>query len=219
MIPISILETLDGTTDVTPAALLSYSDIQTHLKLDGSADQTIVEAMISAATKLVENYIDRKLVTQHWSVYFDWFPSRPSANDWWDGVRDGAVSTLTSSNAAIELPFGPCQSISYVRAYDETDGTTLVDASNYSVDNKGPIGRIALRSGGVWPSVTLRPVNGVHVRGVFGMGSASIIPHDIKHAVKMAVSEFYEHRGDAESKGLPLGVQILLEPYRRWKLR
>lgn len=217
----SVLETLDGTTDVTPSPILTYADIQSHLKLDGSADQTLVESLISAATKRLEQFIDRKILRQHWSVYFDNFPREYKKDGWFDGYRDGAVTELYTSNEPIELPFGPCISVSYVRVYDQTDGTTVVDATNYSVDNIGPMGRIALKIGGMWPSVTPRPVNGIHIRGVFGIaGSASIVPHDIKQAIKISVSELYEKRGDnSADPGLPKGAQMLLEPYRRWKIR
>lgn len=229
MVPIVKLETteLDGTASVAPSAVLSYSDIQNHLKLDGSADQTLVESLIEAATKRVEAFIGRKLVTQHWSIYFDKWPGKYNSEIWWDGERDGAVSELYSASREIELPFGPCQSISFVRAYDQTDGTTTLDASLYTVDTIGPFGRIALKIGGTWPAVTLRPANGVHVRGVFGFGSASQVPTDIKHAVKMLTAKMYEHRGD-NSEGeffgfsgftIPNTAQSLLEPYRVHRLR
>lgn len=219
-IAISVLELFgtDGTTDVTPAAVLSYTDIQNHLKLDGTADQSLVESLISAATKRVEQFIGRKLVSQHWSIYFDCFP-RAQSNDFWDGMQDGHVASLAGPGQSMDLPFGPCQTVSWVRGYDQTDGTVAVDASNYSVDTFGPFGRIKLKVGGQWPSATLRPVNGVHVRGVFGFGSASVIPHDIKHAIKITVANLYEKRGDNDSgSAIPVGAQTLLETYRLWKL-
>lgn len=221
MIPLTVLETTadGGTASVAPGAVLSYADIQSHLKLDGSADQTLVEALISVATKKVENFLSRKLVTQHWSIYFDRFPSTYKEDLWWDGERDGAISELYAPIREIELPFGPCQSVSFVRAYDQTDGTTALDASSYTVDTKGPFGRVALKIGSVWPSVTLRPINGVHIRGIFGFGSASQVPQDMVHAVKMTVAKFYEERGDNANAGLPMGAQSLLEPYRIHRLR
>jgi hypothetical protein len=222
IIPQSVLELfgLDGTTAVSPSPILTYSDIQTHLKLDGSADQADVSAMIAGATQRIEAYIDRKLVTQHWSIYYDCFPRDYKKDQWWDGARDGAVSELYSSDSPLELPFGPCQSIAFIHALDQTDGTTVIDSTTYSVDNIGPVGRIALKIGGLWPSITLRPVNGVRVRGVFGIGSASVIPMDIKQALKITVANFYEKRGDSlGDPQLPTGAQLLLEPYRRYKIK
>jgi hypothetical protein len=211
----------DGTTDVTPTAVLSYSDIQSHLKLDGSADQTLVESLVSAATKRIEQFIDRKIMNQHWSIYFDCFPREYNKNDWWDGARDGAVTELYSNGSPLVLPFGPCATLSWVRGYDQTDGTLAVDSSNYSVDLIGPRARVALKTGGQWPSATLRPVNGVHIRGVFGMsGTTSTIPHDIKHAIKITVANLYENRGDNTAPPtVPAGAQTFLEPYRIWKLK
>lgn len=220
-IPVTKLELLgtDGTTNVSPARILSYADIQDHLKLDGSADQTVVESLIDAATLRLEQFIDRKLITQHWSIYFDCFPRDYKKDDWWDGARDGHVSSISSADGVIELPFGPCQSVAFINAYDQTDGTTVVNSSAYQVDTISSLARIALRLGSIWPSLTLRPMNGVHVRGVFGIGSASIIPQDIKQALKITVASFYEKRGDNSDPGIPTGAQNLLEPYRRWKLK
>lgn len=212
-------------TEGTP--VLSYSDIQNHLKLDGSADQTLVESLITVATKRVEQFIGRKLTSQEWSIYFDEFPS--AKNDiWFDGMRDGHISQLSTYNVPLEVPFGPCSSIAFVRGYDSTDGTIAVDASNYQVDTFGPLTKIALRLGGQWPSATLRPLNGVHVKGTFGLGGTASVPLDIKHAIKIVVANLYENRGDNQSKSsdddsaggaIPKLAQTLLESYRLWKLR
>jgi hypothetical protein len=204
----------------TPSAVLDFTDIQTHLRIDGTTDAALVASLISGVTKRVESFLDRKLTSQVWSIYYDYFPRTVNQDAWWDGTKDGAVSLLYSQERFLELPFGPCITVSSVATFDETDGSTAMDASNYSVDTISPRPKIALKSGGVWPSTTLRPVNGVKVTATFGYGTAAEVPQDIKEAIKIAVSNFYEHRGDAEmTDALPKTAEMLLEPYKIWKLK
>lgn len=228
MIPTMVLENFDtdGSTSVTPTAALSYSDIQDHLKLDGTTDQALVESLVSAVTKRIEQYIDCKIITQHWSIYYDNFPMGEKKDQWWDGVRDGHIGDLFAPINKIELPFGPCQSITYLKTFDQDDNGTVFSSSNYSVDTKSRVGRLALKIGQVWPVTILRSVNGVQIRGVFGFGGTESVPLDIKQALKISVAKLYESRGDeAEDQRanlspttIPATAQMLLEPYRRWKL-
>lgn len=220
MIPITKLETLDidGTTSVAPAAILSYSDIQTHLKLDGSADQSLVEGLISAATKRLEAYCDRKFITQVWSIYYDYFP-REEKEKWWDGTREGSIKELTEQIDHIDLPFGPCQSIAYIKTVDQDGTEGTVASTAYMVDTVGPVARIALKVGNLWPTTILAPVNGVHIRGTFGFGGTASIPLDVMSAVKITVANMYENRGDMKAaEALPSTAMMLLESYKRWKL-
>src|SRR4051812_13461526 len=96
MIAKPVLETLDldGTTALTIDPILSYSDIQTFLRIDGTVDQPLVESLIKGVTKRIESFIDRKIVTQTWSIYFDWFPFKEKADSWWDGERQGSIKEL-----------------------------------------------------------------------------------------------------------------------------
>lgn len=221
-VPKSVLELTgtDGTTDVTPAAVISYAEIQSHLKLDGGVDQVVVEGMISAVTKRVEEIIERKIITQHWSVYFDFFPFKNAEDDWWEGAKDGHIGQLYTQERGLDLPFGPCQSVSFIKTYDEGGTASTFDASNYVVDSISQVPKIRLKSGTSWPSGTLRPLNGVHVRGVFGFGGTASVPQDIKHAIKLGVSTLYQNRGDdMDAMTISKAVYGLLEHYKRWKLR
>jgi uncharacterized phiE125 gp8 family phage protein len=228
MIPKSILETLalDGTTALTISPILSFADIQTFLRIDGTTDQPLVQSLISGVTKRIESFIDRKIVTQVWSVYYDWFPFKDKLDNWWDGERQGSVKELYADVNYIDLPFGPCQSLDFVKSFDQTDVGTVFDAASYSLDTISPVPRIALKIGYIWPTTILRPVNGVQVRGTFGFGAPTNVPQDIIEAMKITVAYMYENRGDADvtltAKTTPVSIpttaQMLLEPYRRFKL-
>lgn len=206
-------------SDVTPTAILDYTEAQTFLRLDGTQDQTLVESLIGAVTEKIESHISKKLITQVWSVYFDFFPRKYNSDEWWDGERDGAVASLYSSVNFLDLPFGPCQTVSFVRAYDESDGTTTVDASTYSVDTVGDYPKIRLKSGGVWPAITLRPVNGVHVKATFGYGAKTDVPKAVIEAAKIMLANVYEHRGDVKApSSIPPAALALLDHFRKSRI-
>ncbi len=209
-------------TDATQA-VLDFTEVQAHLRLDGTTDQVLVESLISGVTKKIEAIIGRKLTAQVWSIYFDFWPCSPKQDAYWDGTRDGAISELYAPVRELELPFGPCQSLSFIHAIDQTDGTTNFDSSMFSVDTISPIPIIALKVGATWPAILLRSVNGIHIKGTFGMYS---VPEDIKQAVRLSVAKMYENRGDNPSGeffgfssfALPPTAQYLLEPYRRIRI-
>jgi len=205
--------------DVTPSAVLDYTEVQTYLRLDGTDDQTLVENLISAVTDKVENFIGKKLITQVWSVYYDFFPRKLKEDAWWDGSRDGAISELYYPIQFLRLPFGPCQSLYFFNTYDSTDGTVLFDASSYTLDNISGNPKVALRNGFSWPTTMLRPLNGIHIKATFGYGTKSQVPNQIKEAIKIGVANLYEHRGDIEPESsLPNTAQMLLQSFKRWKV-
>ncbi len=201
------------------AALFDFTDVQTNLRIDGTTDSTLINNLISAVTKKIETYTGLKLLTQVWSVYFDFFPFSPREDKWWDGVRDGALTELYSSERFLELPFGPCQTVSQFITYDNQDATFSFDATNYAVDTIGPQTRIALRIGCVWPSTVIRPLNGIKIKGTYGYGSAASVPQPIIEAAKIMVTNLYENRGDVSiDKPFPAMAQMLLESYRRMRV-
>jgi hypothetical protein len=202
------------------AALFDFTDVQTNLRIDGTDDQPLVNTLIGAVTKKIESYLGIKLLTQVWSVYFDYFPFSPREDKWWDGVRDGALSELYSPERFLELPFGPCQTVSQFYTFDNADATYSFDSTNYNVDTIGSQAKIALRIGCVWPATVLRPINGIKIKGTYGYGSLnSQVPAPIVQAARHMVTTLYENRGDItfDQPFSPM-AQMLLEPYRRMRV-
>lgn len=195
---------------------VSLATVKEFLRIDGTADDTALGVIISGCTKRVEQFIDRKLVTQTWDVFYDDFPYT-EADVWWDGVREGSQSELRKPAKYMELPFGPLQSVTYFYSYGEDDVAVDFSTANWQADLKGPAPRIVLKMGGAWPTTILRPVNGVQIRGVFGFGAAAAVPDDIKQGLLSFIAKTYEHRGD-ELPIIPVAAQMLLEPYRRVKV-
>lgn len=197
-------------------SVVTVAELKDYLRVDESAEDTRIAVMLEAATSRLEEFCDRKFITQTWEIYFDQFPYSQN-DDWWDGVRDGAISMLQGQGEHIYMPFGRLQSLTSFKTYDDDNNEYTFDASNYYVDTVGPFGRVSLKTGGVWPATVLRPTNGIKLTGVFGFGNAASVPPDIKLAVMQFAAIMYEHRGDELPK-IPAECMLLLEPYRSIKV-
>ena len=187
-------------TVVTAAStpVLSMDEAKLHLRVDISDDDTLIQALVSAATAWAEEFMRVALITR---TYDYWLDSWPSGRE-------------------IELPMPPLQSVAGVYYYDENDTEYTLATSDYMVDANRRPGRVVLRNDASWPSVTLRAANGVRVRFTAGYGnSASDVPENIRHAIRLLLGHFYENRelvvaSGAVPKELPFAARALLGPYR-----
>lgn len=221
-IPKAVLRTAPASLAVDLTALKAF------LRIDGTSDDTLLTAITKAVTLRLEEYTGRKFIQQNWDIYFDGFGT-VLAKDWWDGVKEGPISLVANSGYNdLELPFGPLVSVGAINTYGDDDVANVMDSSQYSLDTRGPYGRIALKTGAIWPATVLRPVNGVEVYNAqFGYGSSyTSVPEAIQHAIMLTVGKLWENRGDSPSGEfsgvggftIPNTAQVLLQPYVRYKV-
>ena len=180
---------------VTPPTCepVSMADAKLHAKIDESADNNTVTALIAAARKMAESYTNRVFITQTWKLFLDGAPCKSS----------------------LELPKAPLQSVTHIKSYDDSDAATTLDASNYFVDAMSRPGRIVLRSSGSWPTPE-RVANGFEAQFICGYGAdADSVPAEIKQAILLIIAHLYEHRGDANVE-MPETACMLLSPHKDW---
>ncbi len=190
---------------------LTLAEAKLHARIDGDADDTLVSCLIAAARQWAEGYTGRAFLTQTWRMW----------RDAWPAARSEGVAFVT-------LARPPLISVASVQLFDEADAATVWPASSYFVDTAREPGRLALRSGAGWPSVS-RAANGIMIEYAAGYGSdPELVPGPIKTAILQLVAHWYEHRGEAggmagEARGLagafnavnvPMVIQALLDPYR-----
>jgi uncharacterized phiE125 gp8 family phage protein len=161
-----------------------------------------------------------------------------------DGLQDGLIeTTLRAALAAIEgrigkmlferrflwvleawrdaeqaLPVAPVTAIVSVTLVDAAGGEAVVPAGAYRLIPDLHRPKLAGR-GGALPAI---PCEGL-VKVVFdaGFGAAwTDVPVDLRQAVLLLASEYYEHRHDdgAQGAGLPFGVVTLIERWRTVRL-
>lgn len=211
---------------VTPPAAepVALTDTKLHARIDTTADDTLVTALITAARQWTEQYTGRAIINQTWQLAMDVWPA--ANEEWWDGVRDGPISGLERTTF-VSLPRPPLVSVTSVQYFDNTDTAAVWPASNYFVDTVRQPGRLALRLGATWP-VPSRLTNGIVITYIAGYGSdGTTVPEPIKTAIHQLVTHWYEHRGEAtvgsngrgmssafNAVNVPMVIQALLDSYR-----
>jgi uncharacterized phiE125 gp8 family phage protein len=182
---------------VEPVAL---AEAKAHLRVDGTAEDTLIASLIVAARLNVEAAAGLALVTQGWSYFLDAWPR----------------------GSALKLPLRPVQSVVAVRLHDENAVATTLDPVFYLLDGAGAPPRLVRQGALVWPKPG-RVANGIEVAFTAGFGDgAADVPGPIRQAILMLVAHWYEHRSPVEigahAEPVPGMVGELLAPYRAIRL-
>jgi uncharacterized phiE125 gp8 family phage protein len=163
-----------------------------------SEEDTLVEALITTAREWCEGFQNRAYVTQTWELWLDDWPCGDS----------------------IRIPLPPLQAVNSIKYYGTDNTEYTMTATDYFVDPKSEPGRVVLAYGMTWPSVTLRPANGVCVEFDAGYGDlASDVPKRVNQAMLLLVGHLYLRREESTEKALaeiPFGVKALLGLDRIW---
>lgn len=200
---------------ITPPSIdpVSLADVKNYLRVDQSSEDTQISLMIGAATRLCEEYTNKRFITQTWDYFIDRFP-REAGRAWQEGVFDLPINYFDTLTGPIKIPLGLIQSVTFLKTYDDSDTEATFSSSSYALDLSSEPARLALRMGAVWPTTILRPVNGIQIRCVVGYGSAATdVPASIRQAILETVASMYEGRGDVE-QALPKMAMQLLEMHR-----
>lgn len=188
-----------GTAPFTaPAAEpITLADAKLHLRVDGDDEDSLIESLVVAARRWIEQTHGLALVTQTW---------------------DGALARFPRGSE-IMVPKYPLVSVTSITYHDDDLSTsTVFSSSSYQVDTRPRPPRIVLKNGSSWPTDSLRLSSGVVVRAVFGFGDPVNVPPGIVHAMRLLVANMYEHR-EPEVTGtivaeVDFAVDALLAPYR-----
>jgi len=168
------------------------AEAKTHCRIDGTAEDDYISALITVATDYCENYQHRAFITQVWELWLDDFP-----------IKDYVL-----------IPRTPLQSVASVKYYDDENTEYTISDTEYFVDLVSEPGRVVLGYDKEWPSITLRPANAVCIRFTTGYASAADVPQKIKQAILFLVSHWYEKRepiqDGAVSGEIPFTVSALL---------
>ena len=184
---------------ITPATApaVTVDDAKAHLRLDTTDDDTLVSAMLVAATEAAEHATGRALMTQTWEASFDSFAP------------------------ALALTRAPVQSITSI-TYVDLNGAeqTLAPSAYHLTADDFDFARLTPAFGTQWPQVR-GDVDGVVVTYIAGYADAASVPESIKAWVKLQVGSMYENR-EAETMAArvvpnKLGfVDALLARYKVW---
>lgn len=176
---------------------VSRDEAKTHARIDGAAEDDIVDRLLRAARADIENRCSRALMRQSWRVVRDKVPS-------------GGV---------VRLAPAPVISVDAVTLYGADGSPQVIDPSEYEVDLASTPGRLRLNAGRFWGA---RSMNGLEVDFTAGYASAADVPEPLKQAILMLFTYWFEQR-EACAMGAVVGpvahaVSSLVAPYRMQRL-
>jgi uncharacterized phiE125 gp8 family phage protein len=167
---------------------ISLSEAKLYLRVDTSADDALIAALITAARESVELYTSRALVTQTVTQKLDCFPSF--------GFR---------------LAVHPVASITSIVYKDSNGSDQTLSDTVYMLDNYDLPNAVVLKANQMFPTTYLED-NAVTVTFVAGEAAASV-PKAILQAIYLTLTDFYENRTNYV-KRLPTAAEYLLNQYR-----
>lgn len=181
-----------------PTEPISLTEAKTFLRIDTTEEDTLIQSLILAARVHTEHLINRKLITQTWSLFLN---NWPKANE-------------------LQLPLNPVQSVNEIKTYDGSGIPTIWASENYTVDTLFEPARIIKNTN--WPTPA-QSTNGIEISITAGYGnSATDAPEPVRQAIRHLITHWYENR-EPVSLGentltIPDTVQSLLTPYKTVRL-
>lgn len=170
---------------------ITTTEAKAYLRQDETADDTLIDSLITSAREFAETYTGRTFVTSTWRLTLDTWP------------------------CVVLLPMGPVQAISSIAYLDGNGTSQTLSSSAYRLDAN--TARITPAYGYSWPTVrdTTAPIT---ITYTAGFGTSSAVPLTLKQAIKFLVSHWYEERtpivtSGAVPKVLPLAVESLLRSH------
>ena len=162
--PLTLTQTVAPTIEP-----LLLSEVKNYLRLDGTENDAVVEALALAAREEVEIFTGLTLL----ATTFAW-------RLWGFGA------------CPLQVPRPPLQSVTSITYFDSSNVSQTLSSSVYTVDTQSRPGRILLTDGQSWPSVFSR-YDAVTITYVAGHSLAAL-PERAKIAMKLMIGDYYENR-------------------------
>ena len=185
--PVRIIAPVTGA--VQPVTL---AEARAHLRVDDTAEDALITALIAVATQTASDRLQRALVPTRYRLTVDSFPD------------------------ALELHMPPIISVESVKYIDINGSQQTIDPLDYVVDTVSAPGYVVPAYGRTWPTTQDR-INAVEVEYTAGYES-SAIPVPIKQWALLAIGDMYANRErSAEKPVVPQNfADGLLDAYRVW---
>lgn len=189
---------------VAPAAEpFTVAEAKEHLRVDGDAENTLIEYQLKAAREYVESQTGRQLMLATYQLTLDGFPALN---------RNGMIF-----DAPIRLPKTPLSSVTSIAYIDSAGASQTLAAGKYIVDTALEPGQIDPAYGEVWPATQDRAKT-VTVTYVAGYSAAGNVPPGLRAATMLMLGNLFERRESTISGTIiakvPLAVESLIWPFK-----
>ena len=159
---------------ITPPEIepITLEEANTHLRVSGQDEE--VTRLITVARKSLERYLKRTFITTQYKVF----------SECW--------------HECMHLPYPTLQSVESVKYIDiNGDEQTLSEPDYYHVVTNDDPGYIKKRFDACYPELDYGNPDAISIEYTAGYGdTANDVPEDIRHALKLMITNYYEQRGD-----------------------
>lgn len=167
---------------------LTLAEVKTHLRIDGTDYDAILEPLIKTVRQLAEKITGRDFINKTWKTYIDCFPSYALA-PYYSNFCD-----------SIEIKKSKLSSITSIKYYID-DVLTTLSSSIYYITDVDTYSSIYLDSDSSYPATDTRK-QAVEIIFVSGYGAdATFVPEALKQAMLSHITFLYENAGDCVDNG------------------
>lgn len=183
------------------AEAITLAETKAHLRVDGTAEDDLLAALIRTAREHLERETGLALITRSFRLYLDAWP-------------EGRV---------IRIVKGPVQAIEAVTVYDDAGMPAEIDVAGAVLDGTARPARLVLPAqASAFPGPG-RMLNGIEIDFTAGFGEAGTdVPDTLKRAMLAHVAAMYELRGVVAAADQPGAVPAcydrLVAPFRMRRL-
>ena len=174
--------------------VLTTTEVKSHLKVDTTADDTLIDNLIIAATNSCQEYTNRFFITTEITQY----------GDYWSDVG--------------ELFKSPVQTTLFnVKYYDTVGVLQTLNTSKYTLDNISQPARLVAAPDESWPDI-IDGLNAVEINYKVGVDNASDVDNAIKQALLLTIGHWYQNREAVivgrQVNEMPMSAKYLLDQYK-----
>lgn len=188
-----LLTTISNNTATTYTDNTADASLGVEVPSQNTTGDPEIAALITTARTHIENYLNRKLITQQWQFKTSCFPSC----------------------GELPLPLAPVQAVDGVSYLDISGASQTLASTEYELEPSTLPAVIHRAYQKIWPSVQ---ASRVPVTVLFTVGYGSLptdVPRPIRQAIQLLIGNLYENR-DTNGPELLQGAtyRALLDTYR-----
>lgn len=191
---------------------LSVADFKLWAKVNGNANDVIIERIIKGVTLEAERYTKREITKKTFRTYRDIF-----------GDLEETPVDYRFARYFMDVPvtIRRCPLLSITEITYKVNGSPVtMDLNDIDIDYSDDFSSIIPASGKQWPEVDIRPQS-ITIEFEAGYAEVSAIPSDLKNALLAHATSVYQNRGDCspesggcDCKFAPAEAMAVYKQYR-----
>lgn len=183
--------------------IVPLSEFKHYLNIDFSDDDALLQAILLAAIREVEQYCSIYLTITDIKTYRDIFFDEQSLR--------GVVGEGREYMTLYRRPFVSITSVSYLNKENES---ITIDPKTYYIQKTQDYAILALAPGEKWPNDVSPKLGSIAIEFKVGF---QLVPSLLKLAIKQIGANYYSNRGDDSSDIMPIPkhCKTILNQFRR----